>query len=363
METKELTIRYGIIYKCTNLINGKIYIGQTRKQLNERRKTHEYEMNGKSKRPFIKALKKYGKENFKWEIIDSAISGEELNFKEGLYISLFLSYCNTGLGYNVAKGGYLNPNEGKTQKELKEIRKKQSESHLGHEVTKQTRKKISEYNTNKTLVTDGNIVIKVDKNSIPGGFKKIDCPFKGTISINNGIKTKKIKKGETIPDGWSVGTSNSNRRGYKLSDEQKYKIKKSHQNRIRVTNGRNNKYIKIDSVIPEGYYVGYTDNRNLSKKECLEKFSTCKGKIHINNGTTTKRWSKNEEIPEGWIKGQLLKNYRYKCKETNKKYFSIREICSDLNISIGKFGSFKNETKTIGGFVFDKINTEESVDN
>ena len=53
METKELTIRYGIIYKCTNLINGKIYIGQTRKQLNERRKKHEYEMNGKSKRPFI----------------------------------------------------------------------------------------------------------------------------------------------------------------------------------------------------------------------------------------------------------------------------------------------------------------------
>ena len=141
METKELTIRYGIIYKCTNLINGKIYIGQTRKQLNERRKTHEYEMNGKSKRPFIKALEKYGKENFKWEIIDSAISGEELNFKEDLYISLFLSYCNTGLGYNVARGGYLNPNEGKTQKELKEIRKKQSESHLGHGVTKQTRKK------------------------------------------------------------------------------------------------------------------------------------------------------------------------------------------------------------------------------
>ena len=57
-------------------------------------------------------------------------------------------------------------------------------------------------------------------------------------------KQKKLKKGETIPDGWSVGASNNNRCGYKLSDEQKYKIKKSHQNRIRVTNGRNNKYIK-----------------------------------------------------------------------------------------------------------------------
>ena len=81
------------------------------------------------------------------------------------------------------------------------------------------------------------------------------------------------------------------------------------------------------------------------KKNVWKSFRVVREKIHINNGITTKRWSKNEEIPEGWIKGQLLKNYRYKCKETNKKYFSISEICSDLNISRRKFGGFKNETK------------------
>ena len=53
----------GYIYKTTNLINGKIYIGQ--------HKSSSFDTNyyGSGKL-LIKALKKYGKENFKIELIE-----------------------------------------------------------------------------------------------------------------------------------------------------------------------------------------------------------------------------------------------------------------------------------------------------
>ena len=64
----------GKIYKITNKINGKIYVGQTTKSLNERFQKHcwgttqndKYHLNMAIK----KAIKKYGKENFAIELIE-----------------------------------------------------------------------------------------------------------------------------------------------------------------------------------------------------------------------------------------------------------------------------------------------------
>ena len=61
-----MVIKMGIIYKATNLINKKVYIGQTVKTLKERIYKHLCE--GKCPH-FYRALKKYGKDNFEWEII------------------------------------------------------------------------------------------------------------------------------------------------------------------------------------------------------------------------------------------------------------------------------------------------------
>lgn len=101
-----------IIYKVTNLINQKIYIGLTTKSLQERWQQHIN--SAKTKQDnfyFHKALRKYGVENFQIEEIDTANSIEELKQKEIYYISLYHSciydsnYCN---GYNMTFGGDLN---------------------------------------------------------------------------------------------------------------------------------------------------------------------------------------------------------------------------------------------------------------
>jgi group I intron endonuclease len=88
-----------IIYKATNKINNKIYVGQTTKKLEERIKGHLK----KSKSIISKAINKHGIENFTFEVIDYAINKDELDEKEIYWIKI----CNslTPIGYNISNGG------------------------------------------------------------------------------------------------------------------------------------------------------------------------------------------------------------------------------------------------------------------
>ena len=72
---------YGIIYKVTNLQNGKVYIGQTIRTLNQRRTQHIYDARNSCSFYFHNAIRKYGEDSFVWEQIDSAETAEELEQK------------------------------------------------------------------------------------------------------------------------------------------------------------------------------------------------------------------------------------------------------------------------------------------
>jgi len=84
-----------VIYKITNLINNKIYIGKTIADKSD------YFGSGIL---INRSIEKYGIEHFKKEIIDNTSSIEELNEKEKYWIKYFNS-TDLSIGYNIGKGG------------------------------------------------------------------------------------------------------------------------------------------------------------------------------------------------------------------------------------------------------------------
>lgn len=86
------------IYKITNRINGKIYIGQS-KNPKERFQSHCSPSSNKS--PVDCAINKYGRENFDFEIIEKDII--DYNEKEKYWIAAYNSLVPNG--YNISEGG------------------------------------------------------------------------------------------------------------------------------------------------------------------------------------------------------------------------------------------------------------------
>lgn len=89
---------YGYIYITTNIINNKIYVGQHTAKMFEPEK---YIGSGLE---LLRAIEKYGKENFKNELLCECFSREELDEKEKYYINLYNS-TNKNVGYNINIGG------------------------------------------------------------------------------------------------------------------------------------------------------------------------------------------------------------------------------------------------------------------
>ena len=118
------------IYKITNKINGKVYIGQSI-DIDTRWRQH---CNAKDDFSIHRAIQKYGPENFNFEVLLEC-PAEMLNNWERDMIALY--DCMYPYGYNLTEGG-----EGYQCSE--ETRLKMSEAKKGHIVSEETRHKISE---------------------------------------------------------------------------------------------------------------------------------------------------------------------------------------------------------------------------
>ena len=75
------------IYKITCKVNNKIYIGQTKNSIKSRFENHiKNALNNNLNTHLARAIRKYGKENFIVEQIDSANTSYELTEKEYFWI-------------------------------------------------------------------------------------------------------------------------------------------------------------------------------------------------------------------------------------------------------------------------------------
>lgn len=195
-----------IIYKATNLINEKVYIGKTSLSLSSRQFSHKKRaLKLNSQNPFHCAIREFGLSNFKWEIIDNTDSDHKLNELEKYWISK----CFSGLtqnGYNSTSGGdsgfiRFNDNSGihnnfYGRKHSEETKNKISESRKGKGLGQTELQKLKCHHKgsdNGNTKINENTVIQV-KTMLKNNVR--NCVIQKTLNISKNT-LQGIKRGST----------------------------------------------------------------------------------------------------------------------------------------------------------------------
>ena len=184
------------IYKITNKLNGKVYIGQSI-DIDTRWRQH---INAKDDMLIHKSIQKYGAENFSFEILLEC-PAEMLNDWERDMIALY--DCISPNGYNLTEGGggckcseetRLKMSEAKKGKTSwnkgipcsEEHKRKLSEANKGHHISEEQKRKISEANKGKHLSEE-------HKRKISNVQKGKHLSEETKIKISNTLKGAKRK--------------------------------------------------------------------------------------------------------------------------------------------------------------------------
>jgi len=201
---------YGIIYKAENKVNGKCYIGQTTRTLEERKNSHLFKYKNSDDCPkFYNAIKRHGDSNFIWVVIDKAKDKKELDQKEIFYIK---KYNSVKSGYNLQLGGSNGKHSTESKKKMSERQKGENHPFFGKHHSEKTKRKISK-------------ALRGEKN--PNYGKKWNMPNITKDKISNSLKGRKLSEAhrKQISER-QMGNKNQNY-GKKASSETRKKISES----------------------------------------------------------------------------------------------------------------------------------------
>lgn len=182
---------YGYIYKTTNKLNGKIYVGQ-----------HKHETFDKhyigSGVLLQEAIERFGADNFTCEIIESCDSLEELNLREMFWIAE-LQAQNPDIGYNISPGGQFNSYGFLASSEEYQafIDFRRAYNMAAHWWTDGTDE------TFNITCPEGWVRGRSPRSA--QRLKEQSCTVKGKIWVTDGHSEKYVNSLEDIPEGWVVG--------------------------------------------------------------------------------------------------------------------------------------------------------------
>ena len=110
------------IYKITNNVNNKVYIGQTVQNNAKMRWYSHCDYARKGKKSYLyDSMRKHGIDQFGWEIIDQATTVEELNTKEQQWLE---HYRSLGIVYNNREAGGNKLHSEQSKEKMKEAQKR-----------------------------------------------------------------------------------------------------------------------------------------------------------------------------------------------------------------------------------------------
>jgi group I intron endonuclease len=212
-----------LIYKITNVINGKVYIGRTTKSEETRWKEHQCCARIGTPGYFYQALRFYGPEGFRTETLHKAGSFKELCAMETFFIVLHQSY-DREIGYNITMGGEDIPSfAGRSHTELskQKIRTALTDIPRSEEFCQKIREGQTKWwAKNPHLRKERAAIAKKRFKGIPKtaehgrkiglGNSRRKNPILGRKWVNNGIFSLLIKPGDIeshSADGWVMGRS------------------------------------------------------------------------------------------------------------------------------------------------------------
>jgi group I intron endonuclease len=185
------------IYCIKNLVNGKVYIGQTT-NFDVRKRTHKSSFKrGLNSIHIQSSFYKHGEKNFEVFMIEECTK-EELNEREIYYIKLYKSK-DRNLGYNLTEGGDTPPSFSGRKHSPETLEKmsnsaKGNQRWLGKRHSKETKEKMSEKAQGRILSeSTRDKISKSAKGRVSSFFGKKHSP-ESIIKMSNSQKGKKLSE-------------------------------------------------------------------------------------------------------------------------------------------------------------------------
>ena len=201
------------VYKVTNQVNGKFYIGITGRSLDSRWKGHVSRAKGNDRNTyFINAIRKYGEENFK---IESLFLEPSKKAAQETEILLILDLCPK---YNSTFDGEVTDgfkHSEETRKVLSEIGKKRG----GPKLTEEQKKKAADNRRGKKMSDQGRLNISLATKGRISPNRGKPSPLKGCVLS----KETKLKQSEAKRLWWAKKREENGGvlKGRPLTDEEK----------------------------------------------------------------------------------------------------------------------------------------------
>jgi group I intron endonuclease len=275
-----------IIYKTTNLVNGKIYIGQ------DKNNNPNYYGSGK----LLKlAIKKYGKENFKKEILEECTNSSELNEREIYWID-FLKSNDKYTGYNISDGS------------------KEGDRKIGHDIAKNGIYNywVEKYGKEEADIRKKQQIDKIVKHNIENGT---DLTRKGRYCL--WVEKYGKEEADDKHKEWRLKISQFQQykleNGWKHSDETKNKISQSRLGKKLSEETKD----KMRKPKPKGF---------------SEKLS------QIKKGVPTGPSKRRKEVNQLDLDGNFIKTWESITKvEKELKIYNINSVCKGKQETAGGY--------------------------